>query len=413
MKICIISSLYEPYIIGGAEINTERLVKALSKDKEVFVITTKPFDNISSLFAQQEVREGIKAYRFYPLNLYSIYFHKKRRIAPLIKIIWHILDLWNIHTFFLVLGILKKERPDVIHTNNLSGLSFSVFWAAKLLKIPLVHTLHDYHLLCPYATLICPYTKFNICKNRPFLCRIYSFFKKIIVDSIPQAITGPSQFVIDIHRKYGFFKKTKAQAIPNFIDIEKIDKANLAKKDEKTLDILYVGRLSKEKGVNVLIDAFRDLKENFLRLHIVGDGPENKFLKELARTDERIVLHGEVRGGEINKFYEISDILVIPSICHEVFGVVIIEAFSFGVPVIGSNIGGIKEIIQDGYNGFLFDSGNAKSLKDILKKFVHYFKSNKEILEALRRNASRSALEFEDNKVVKKAENIYNLCLKG
>lgn len=404
MKICIISNLYSPYIIGGAEINAERLAKALSKHNKVFVITTRPFDNLFSLFSIKGRVDGISVYRFYPLNLYNVYFTKKRKIPSWIKVIWHIVDLFNIHSFFVVLRILKKEKPDIVHTNNLDGISFSIFWGIKLLSIPLVHTLHDYHLLCPYANLICPCTKFKICKKRPFPCRVYSFFKRLVVDSIPKVVIGPSQFIVDMHIKYGFFKKSCFKRVPYFIETKESSFV-FYKENKDTFNLLYVGRLSKEKGVDVLIRSFMSLEGSFLRLHIIGDGPEKRKLEMLGKDDKRIIFYGRVNQPELDKFYKLGDVLVVPSIWDEVFGRVIIEAFSFGVVVVGSNRGGIKELIQHRYNGFLFDVEKRDDLVHLLK-YCNQLKRKGE-LRLLQENAFHSASEFDEDKIIEKWMRVY------
>jgi len=406
MKICLISNLYPPYIIGGAEIYVEGLAKYLYQKNEVFVITTCPFKNLFSLIPKLEVKEGIKIYRFYPLNLYSVFFTKKRKISPLIKVIWHIIDLYNLHTFLIVLYLLKREKPDIIHTNNLDGLSFSTFWPVKLLNIPLVHTLHDYHLLCPYATLLCPYTKFRLCRNKPFPCMIFSFFKKIIVDSIPKVIIGPSKFIINLYEKYGFFRKCIRKSIPNFIGF-KVKQKEFDKKEKNTLNMLYVGRLSEEKGVHILVAAFKELTEDFLQLHIVGGGKQRDLLEKLGKGDKRIIFYGKVLLEEIEKFYLMADLLVIPSIWYESFGLVIIEAFSSGVPVIGSNIGGIPEQITDGYNGFLFEAGNKEDLKAKIKIFLEDFKKGKRLLQTMSKNASASSQKYREENILPEILNIY------
>ncbi len=411
MKICIISNLYNPYIIGGAEINAERLAKALSKENEILVITASPFNNLLSLVPEREIKEGIKIYRFYPLNLYSGYFTKRRKIFPIVKVIWHIIDLCNFHTFLVALYILKKEKPDIIHTNNLDGLSFSIFWTAKLLKIPLVHTLHDYHLLCPYANLLCPYTKFSICKNRLFPCKIFSFLKKKIVDSIPKVIIGPSKFIIDIHEKYGFFRRCIKKTIPYFVRF-RVKQKESNKKDKNILNILYAGRLSKEKGVNILVEAFKELKEDFLRLHVVGDGNQKDSLEKLGRTNERIIFYGRVLPDEIEKFYHIADFLVCSSIWYENFPTVVLEAFSFGVPVIGAKIGGIPEQIIDGYNGFLFEYGDKEDLKEKIKIFIEDFKKGKRLLKTFSMNAYTSSKKYSEKSVIPDIVNIYQSLLE-
>jgi len=397
-------------VIGGAQINTEKLAKALSKDNEIFVITTQPFMKPKSLFACQEMREGVKVYRFYPLNLYNVYFAKRRKFFPLVKVIWHIIDLFNPHTFFVVLNILKKERPDIVHTNALDGFSFSVFWAARFLNIPLIHTLRAYHLLCPYSNFVCPYTKFNICKNRPLFCRVYSLFKKWVVDSIPKVVIGPSNFVINMHRKYGFFRKSQLERISNFIET-KNSPSVFYEENKDTFDILYVGRLSKEKGVDVLIRSFVGLRDSFLKLHIIGEGPENETLRRLAKDDERIIFYGVVNQINLGKFYGLADVLVVPSVWYDNFPTVVLEAFSYGTPVVGSRIGGISEQVEDGYNGFLFMAGCEEDLGRIIRKLRDDFCGSKKLMGRLRENAYLCSDMYKKEKIKKDIVTIYKSLL--
>jgi len=411
MKICLISNLYSPYIIGGAEINAERLAVALSNKDDVFVITTKPFRGPKSLFVSEENSLRIKVFRFYPLNLYHLYFSKKRRIPSFVKALWHCIDLFNIHTFFTVLHILKKERPAIVHTHNLDGLSFSVFWAAKALRIPLVHTVRDYHLLCPYANFTCPLTRFKICPERSFVCQVYSFLKKLVVNNIPAVVTAPSRFVLKIHKRFGFFKSTITETVPNFVVGQK--KFPSQEKTGNTLEFLYTGRLSKEKGVDVLIVAFKDTKEDFLRLNIVGDGPERRRLEDLAAKDKRIKFHGKVILAEIGSFYSKADVLVVPSVWYEVFGVVVIEAFSFGIPVIGSKIGGPAELITHRFNGFLFEPGNVARLGEIFDTLSRDFKQDKELLNNLKKNALESVKKYDSKKITLNMQKVYDRAVEA
>lgn len=405
-KLCYISNLYPPYVLGGAEINVEKAVKAMAKREDVFVITTKPFTGFNSLFAQNRERNGIKVYDFSPLNLYDVYSTKKKKIHPLAKIIWHVLDLWNPHAFLITLRILQREKPDIIHTSNLNGFSFSVFWAARILRIPLVHTLRDYHLLCPYANLMCPFTRFHVCEAKPLICRIHMFLKRIIVDNIPAVIIAPSKFTIDIHKQNGFFRKAVTKVIPNFIEREVL--AALRRDKKATLDLLFIGRLSEVKGVVFLIKSFKTIKADFLRLHVIGEGPERNAVETLIGQDQRIIMHGERNRAGVEQIYVFVDILIIPSVCYDNFPTVTLEAFSWGIPVIGSDIGGIPEQIQNGYNGFLFSPGDAVSLKEKIMMFVNDFESSSALLNKMRGNALLSAEKYAKDKILDEQIKIYN-----
>ena len=148
MKICFISNLYPPFVLGGGEISVKRTAEGLVKrGHDVLVITTSP--NRKSLI---EDINGVKVYRINPLNLYTMYNHQKQ--PEILKLIWHGIDLWNPHSYIVVKNILKKEKTDVVHINNFKGLSLSVFSAAKHLNLPLIFTARDHSLICPRANLL-------------------------------------------------------------------------------------------------------------------------------------------------------------------------------------------------------------------------------------------------------------------
>ena len=113
MKICIINSLYPPYNRGGAEVIAEKQAKELlAEGNDVFVITTRPMCRKSSSGCGFSVEDGIKIYRFYPLNIFSIYFIYKH--CYLKRIIWRIIDVFNIHSYNQIKRILIQEKPDIV-----------------------------------------------------------------------------------------------------------------------------------------------------------------------------------------------------------------------------------------------------------------------------------------------------------
>lgn len=404
MKICIISNLYEPYILGGAEVYVEKITKYLAVDNEVFVITTKPYENLGSLKPSVEILYGIKIYRFYPLNIYHTYDAPKLKIPDFLKLPWHILDLWNPHSYFMIKKILDKEKPDVVHTHNLGGFSAgATFSAVKNLNLPLVHTCHDHSILCPYAVLICPFWKGELCKYPIFLCKIYLWFKRKIIHT-PDIVTAPSQFVLDMHTKNGFFKDSKIAVLPSGIELKDIGFDNDSNERKNNINILYVGHVGKHKGIQVLINAFRKINKDNIKLHIVGGGnPYEKGLKDLAKNDKRIKFYSKLPNEEVQKFYRWASILVVPSICYENSPMAIYEAFNQGTPVIGSNIGGIPELIKDNYNGFLFEAGNVEKLKEILENIIE----NPKQLKELSKNAFESVKQYDMCKHINKLLNIY------
>lgn len=408
MKITLVSNLYSPYAAGGAEKNVEKLAQALTGyGQAVSVITTGPFEGLRSLFPEVEVRDNIKIFRFFPLNLFHVYDVNRRSIGLLQKIIWRIIDIFNIHSFFTVLYILGKEKPDIVHTSNLGGLSFSIVWAAFLHRIPLVHTIRDFHLLCPYAGyLMCPYSGYKTCEKRPLPCRVYSLLKKVVLGEAIKNVIAPSHFAIDLHLRYGFFRHANCKVIPNFVEDRSLQTEN--KKHAGTLNFLFVGRITPEKGIDVMVRAFRDIPDNCLRLDIVGDGPEMPMVEKIVSGDHRIHIQGRKNSAELNNFYLNADILIAPSIWYDNFPTVILEAFSYGVCVIASRVGGIPELVADGYNGFLVSPGDSGSITQKIKFIMDDFKAQGGILTSMANNAKDSCKQYRPDIIINSVLEFYN-----
>jgi glycosyltransferase involved in cell wall biosynthesis len=145
------------------------------------------------------------------------------------------------------------------------------------------------------------------------------------------------------------------------------------------LRILFVGRLVERKGVTHLIEAVRRLPpESRPRLTVIGDGPERASLEAQTARDglgDRVTIRGRVSEAELKDAYASSDVLVLPSILDtrgdtEGLGVVLLEAMSYGVPVIGSNLGGITDIVRDGETGLLVPPGDPDALAGALQRLA-------------------------------------------
>jgi glycosyltransferase involved in cell wall biosynthesis len=391
MRICLISNLYPPYVHGGAELYVHHIAERLSAQHDISVITTVPFSS-KSLVPNKAAGGGGAIYRFYPLNLYSTYDYSLKPV--LIKPIWHLLDLWNPHAYAFVKALLKQKRPEIVHVHNFKGLSASVFRAANDLGIPVIHTVHDYNLVCPKTTLL---TRTNAtCVNPPSLCRLYRRFAKCIKLS---AVIVPSDFVLKKLSGFGFFPDVPKTKLPFGIE----DGEPVAKESNDTFDILYVGRLEKHKGIHCLIEAVRELDLHSVRLHVAGEGSERAGLERVARDDERIVIYGFLGPDKLRELYSMADVAVVPSIVDESFGLVIPEYYRNGIPVLGSWAGALPELISDGYNGFLFQPGDVAALATLLRTLS----SNSKLLTELSTNARKSASAFDLRVHLRKLEAIY------
>jgi glycosyltransferase involved in cell wall biosynthesis len=388
----MVSNLYPPYIHGGAELYVSHISERLSERHDISVITTTPFGrNGSSARGKLGERNGA-IYRFYPFNLYSNYHYSRK--PGFIKPLWHAFDIWNPHTYTVTKEALKRERPDLVHVHNFKGLSASVFSAAKDLDIPVIHTVHDYNLVCPKTTLL---TRANVsCVSARSPCRVYRLFCKRID---PAVVIAPSDFVLNTLSGFGLFADARKLKLPLGIpESEPVMKVN-----NGTFDILYVGRLGKHKGVHSLIESVKGLDLKNARLHVVGQGSDEARLKRDARDDERIVFYGFLEPDALQQLYSIADVAVVPSVYAETFGLVIPEYYQQGIAVIGSQTGAIPELIEDGYNGLLFPPGDVAALASLLQMLS----SDPKLLSELSKNAQMSARAFDLSIHVQKLEEIY------
>lgn len=392
MRICMVSNLYPPYVLGGAELYVQQIAKKLSAKHDISIITTAPFGTDNASVSNLEVKGKETIYRFYPLNLYSAYNYALK--PTFIKPIWHLFDVWNPHVYIFVKEVLKREMPEVVHVHNFKGMSASVFSAANDLGIPIIHTVHDYDLICPKTTML---TRTNAsCVTPHSLCRIYRWLSKRIALT---AVIAPSDFMLKTLSSYGMFRDVPKIMLP--LGIEECEP--VARVGKGTFDILYVGRLGKHKGVDTLIEAVKGLDLRNARLHIVGQGSDRKRLERVAHDDSRIIIYGFLAPDKLRKLYSIADVAVVPSIYNEPFGLVIPEYFWHGIPVLGSRAGAIPELINDGFNGFLFPPGDVEALKVLLETLS----SDSKLLGELNENARRSAAAFDMSVHLRKLEEIY------
>jgi len=272
--------------------------------------------------------------------------------------------------------ILKREHPDVVHVHNLYPLiSPSVLVACRESDVPVVMTCHNYRLICPTGLFfdggeICKRCKdgreywcvLKNCRNNIFesfcyasrnaVARKMRFFQDNVTFYVP-----PTEFVKHKLVDAGFPEEW-IRVIPNMVSIPDSDV------DPSSGDyVAYAGRISPEKGIDTLLAAATKVHEVPVRL--AGEGP--RMAQMVKDAPKNAIFVGFLKGVDISAFYEKARFLVVSSICFESFGLVVVEAMSYGLPVIASRIGGIPEIVEDGVTGFLFEPGNADELAEKMK----------------------------------------------
>ena len=276
--------------------------------------------------------------------------------------------------------VLEDFKPDIVHLNNFQRqLSASIVEAIKEKGIPIVFTAHDIEAICPNKTMLdaennicekCLDGKYINCvkKNCIKNSRLKSILgavetryyrnKKIYKEKIDYIIT-PSEFY---RRKFieDGINPQKIQAIHNFIDTENFD---FITEDEGYA--LYFGRISIEKGVINLINAFENTKQG--NLYIAGEGPEKQRLEQLIKEkklENRVKMLGFLNKEQVLEAIRKCRFTVLPSIWRDNCPYSVLETMAIGKPVIGSNMGGIPELVKHEETGLVFNSSDIDELTD-------------------------------------------------
>ncbi len=270
--------------------------------------------------------------------------------------------------------LLDDFQPEIVHLNNIhTHLSPLIAEIASKRKIKVVWTLHDYKLLCPRADSLrqgktvcekCYNSKSNVirfrCTKGSLLASVLAYFEALKwnrekLERYTDCFICPSAFMKS-KMMQGHFSESKLQVLNNFIDINKVKRDHFKKSDY----YCYVGRISPEKGIETLLKAASSLP---YPLKIIGGCPPSDFLQANYKCDH-IDFVGRKGWDEVKTIMGNARFSVIPSEWYENNPLSVIESLCLGTPVLGANIGGIPELIQENVNGLLFESGNAGDLKN-------------------------------------------------
>lgn len=273
--------------------------------------------------------------------------------------------------------IIKKEQIDIVHVHNtLSLVSPSVFYAAKKMKVPVVQTIHNFRMICPAATL---YRDEHICEDcikKGLKCAVkYKCYR----NSKLQAMANVA--ILRVNRFFGIYKKINYICLTEFnknklLSYKKISKNQIFVKpnfvgtdvsfipyNQRDNQIIYVGRLDKLKGIEILFNAWLKIN-NDVNLVVCGSGPLEQWCTEFIENNKisNIKMLGFIDNEKAKKLIANSKALILPTQWYEGFPVTIVEAFSVGTPVLGSDIGNVGNLIKEGITGWKFKPDNADDL---------------------------------------------------
>jgi glycosyltransferase involved in cell wall biosynthesis len=271
---------------------------------------------------------------------------------------------------------LREVQPSLVHGHNIyGGLSGAIIDAARDLQIPFLLTLHDYKLICPSYLMLDRGVPCEACRgHRYWRCLAHRCHKDRLSASAVVAgeayfnqifgtyeyvsyFIAPSRFLMQKHMEGGI-PADKIVHLPNAID-----PTCCPAQIRPGHYVLYAGRLSQEKGVLTLLKA---LAQTGIPLKVAGTGPAEGTCRRFAREHDmpRTEFCGHCQGDRLSSLYHDAAFVAVPSEWYENAPLSILEAFAHGKPVLGSNLGGIPEMVKNGSTGYLFEAGNVQELRE-------------------------------------------------
>ncbi|PRX56934.1 glycosyltransferase family 4 protein [Flagellimonas meridianipacifica] len=358
MRILIFNTLYTPYRIGGAEISVQDLAENLSKKNIVVGVVTLGENQ------EKKIINGISIWR---LKLQNIFWpFEEKELTALQKLIWHIRDVNNRSYKRTISQIFEEFKPDIVHTNNLAGFSVNIWSIAALKKIKVVHTLRDYYLQCPRTT---KFKGKSLCTKKCIECNLLSLTKKKKSQKV-HCVIGISSFILTNHISNGYFLNSKRKVISNGFKIPIEMNKNFKLDNLEEIQFGFIGQINPSKGLELLIESLSLVKSEFnWVLHVAGKIDktyQEKLTSKLLKG--KVFFHGYV---DPAYFFKKIDTLVVPSIWEEPFGRVVLEGLIYKKPILGSNRGGIPEILGEKNRAFIFEP-EKRELSQLLAKVIEF-----------------------------------------
>ena len=360
MKVVVMCS---SFAVGGAENMVAQLVAGLNKEMfDVVVVTSNPRENNHIQDLVDSSGAKIYCYSSSKKNLYS-----------------------RIKNFIRINGILKKEHPDIVHTN----LSIVVYALPYVFfhRVKLIHTVHN----IPNK---------DLGRGTRFLLKILVKLKKINFSSISRIIQN------EIVKEYNV-SELLCPIIVNPVDCKKYEMV-AAQRRSQVMDVfrfVSVGRLSSQKNHMLLIQAFKKVveKKHNVLLTIAGDGSLRELLINYVHQlalDDKVVFLGEI--ADVPNLLAQCDAFVLSS-DYEGLPLTLLEAMAAGLPIISTNVGGVSDIVINEENGLLVPSKNCDMLADSMDRLI----SDLELRKKLLNNAPKMARQYDISSFIDKYTSLY------
>jgi len=383
MRILSITAFYTPFVIGGAEMCAQNLTDwFVANGHEAAVLTAAPTPADEQWGAD---KDGYKVYRVSTPHLYPVAATNQQPGWK--KPIWHMQDILDPRNEAVFDRVIAEFKPDFIHIHWIQGLGYNGLKVIARHGIPTAITLHDLALACVRTTM---FRGIDECAGQCGTCKFSAKVKMGYLRQLPRlGFISPSQANLD----------RVAELLPiddypkfHILNPNRYPAPTVRHSPQARTRLLFVGRLEETKGINFLLGILDTLSKDFdFHLTVLGKGPEEPRLREQYGHHDWLELKGHVPQQEVSDIMATSDLLITPSLWAENSPGVVIQALANGLPVMGSDKGGLPELIQPGENGMLVPPGDEAlwraAITDVLR--------HPEKMAALRESTIRSADRFD------------------
>lgn len=344
----MVSSLWPPEVLGGAELYASALAARLRERGHTVGVVTLGVDG-------DDVVDRIPSWP-YPMQAYGTQTASRRAA-------FHALDVARPDTARIIDRALREFRPDVVHSHVVQGMSARALTQPGRRNIGHVHTLHDYWLLCQRDSMVA--RDDTACVRRCTSCRmIGDLRRRQVAPHPPDVVVAVSEAIARPHLAVLGWMRGRTRVIYNPVEAPR---ARASRSNGQPLTFGFVGRLGVDKGILTLLRAFSAAAIGDARLVVVGRGAEVAAVEASPDVEYR----GWVSGPAKDVLFDHElDCLVVPSQWADPAPLVVNEARSRGLPVIGTDTGGIPELIAPECQALLVTPGDVVQLRTALERFA-------------------------------------------
>lgn len=362
MKVLIICNLFPPFVMGGAEMAAHSLARWLAgQGHPVRVLTSAPTPPDEGT---EVLTDGLTVERRYFENIYQVY--KAPPASAPAKLRWHFTDHFHPESERICGEVMDDFQPDVVNSHDLQGIGYNLLKAVGDRDLPCVQTLHDFGFICLSMN---QFRGGRECAYHHLSCVASTMIKRSYFKGIKHlAFHSTSAALMERYRPHlPGHAELLASNVPLFFPA--VENAAATPRESGRVEFLYAGQLEPWKGIEFLVSVLEELAGAFrFRLTVVGGGSLLEPLRARAARLHWLHIVGKVPPGQVGGHMSGSDLLIVPSLWFENAPLVISQAIELGLPVLGSDTGGVPEMIEAGVNGTLLARGDRQAWKTELER---------------------------------------------